>query len=310
MPGLTGKPEERGSAPPRKAAVAPYACPACKTPLALDGKLRCQACDIEFAVDAGVPVFAPGQTVYRDYDSFWCDDRPFEALPPGRHFLYSHLRYWSFRERRYFEDQVEPDSLTLDLGCWTGNRAYRQFGPIVGIDLCLSAAQKAGKKYDSAVQGLATDLPFVNECFDCVLSSHVFGHLANNEKERAVAEFYRKYFLDRYGHIDMEVASAAITRFEQQGFQLEKVVKMDAAAVPPWYYQQYFNNEYAGVDPRLRRRLRSANMLCSTLVSRFLLGFVVGIFHSTWEQWFGRLDDSMHIAVSFRKPNSEHGSAS
>ncbi|MHB9054309.1 MAG: class I SAM-dependent methyltransferase [Thermoleophilia bacterium] len=286
-------------------------------------------------MDGNIPVFEPDQLGYRDYEGWWTYERPFEELSRGRRLLFHHLRYWPYRERRFFDRHIKAASVMLDIGCWGGNGAIAAQGTVVGIDLSLDALKRASQVYDLVVQGNIRSLPFADESFDCVFSSHVLGHLTAEEKDGALGEIFRvtkpggqslhivetdsngrlasraklqpelyqKYFIDRYGHIGLERASTVIDRFEAQGFVLEDVTKMDCLCPPPWYYEQYFDNEYARQDPVLARKLCRSQWLSSTRASRLALGFAWGLFHSSWEQWLGRLDASMHISIHVRKPD-------
>lgn len=313
------------------------ACPACRDMLRSDGDdtLLCDACDRAYAVDGGIPVFEPEQLSYRDYNDWKTTEHHLEGLSRSRRLIFHSLRYWSYRERRYFRKFVRPGSLTLDVGCWSGDQAMADIGTVVGIDISIGALRKAAGVYRSVIQGNINKLPFQDASFEYAFSSHVLGHLEAPEKDRTLAEIfrvlkpggeslhvietdsggklvsrakrqpdlYRQHFIDQYGHIGLESASTAIGRFQSQGFIVKKVIKMDSLWPPPWYYQQYFDNEYVRRDPLLARKLRRSRRLCSMRVSRLALGFIWGWYHSTWEQWFGRLDDSMHIFIHVRKPD-------
>ncbi|MHB1463784.1 MAG: methyltransferase domain-containing protein [Thermoleophilia bacterium] len=312
-------------------------CPDCRTPLLGDDRLFCHSCNITYTVDGCIPVFEPEQVEYRDYEDWWAAGQSAEKTPRWRRIIFHHLRYWSYRERRFFEGSLKAGSLVLDIGCWGGDVAVAGLGggTVVGIDLSLSALRQASHVYNLAIQGNIKKLPFADASFDYVISSHVLGHVMSEEKDSVLSEIfrvlkpggeslhvietdsggklvsrakqqpdlYRQHFIDRYGHIGLESASTVIGRFQSQGFIVKKVIKMDSLWLPPWYYQQYFDNEYVRRDPLLARKLRRSRRLCSTRASRLALGFVWGWHHSTWEQWLGRLDDSMHIFIHVRKPD-------
>jgi ubiquinone/menaquinone biosynthesis C-methylase UbiE len=90
----------------------------------------------------------------------------------------------------------------LDLGCGTGTltRMLKQQHPgtgVVGLDADPEVLALARKKLASAhlevtlTQGHATDLPYPNTSFDCVVSSLLFHHLDEEQTRRAAREVIR-----------------------------------------------------------------------------------------------------------------------
>jgi SAM-dependent methyltransferase len=312
-------------------------CTTCHTPLtARHDSFECPACGSVFAVAEGVPVFYPQATLYRNYDDIWELDKEFCAPTLFHRFLGSALKYWTYRERVYAQRHLVRGGDSLDLGCWTGSYTYARLSrTVTGIDLTLSAAQVASHHYNFAVQGSVACLPFAAGSFDCVVSAHLIGHVPAANKDAVVAEIhrvlkpggksvhfietdsenifvrrakrdpdlYQKYFVERVGHNGLELPSVILKRFQRQGFVVEDVTKMDSGILPPWYYLWYLDNEYTQRQRALAGKVRLARVLCRTRVGNLTLGVLYGIYHRSWEQWFTRLDDSMHISLTVKKPS-------
>ena len=97
---------------------------------------------------------------------------------------------------------IEPGHHVLDVGCGTGSLIVmlkRQYPglQVVGIDPDPKALQRARAKTRRAAdsvqldQGFADELPYKEASFDRVLSSFMFHHLEEDERERASREVLR-----------------------------------------------------------------------------------------------------------------------
>lgn len=104
------------------------------------------------------------------------------------------------------ETGLTVNSHVLEIGCGVGllNEAIKEKIPLnshyFGIDLDFDPALKASKARGlSVAQADATDLPFQDEEFDCVVSTDVFEHIPNAEKlvreTRRVLKPGRKAFI-------------------------------------------------------------------------------------------------------------------
>ncbi len=85
-----------------------------------------------------------------------------------------------------------PTGVVLDLGCGTGTAggAVRRAGAtVVGADLSLPCLEVAKRRMDAVVRTDASRLPFVDECFDGLVSRGALHHLA--EPEAALIEMRR-----------------------------------------------------------------------------------------------------------------------
>lgn len=98
--------------------------------------------------------------------------------------------------------RIGPGERVLDIGCGTGTMAVRvkQTHPdaeVVGLDPDPKALARARRKADGAGVnihfdvGFAGSLPFADASFDRVLSSFMFHHLPQDEKDRMLREAHR-----------------------------------------------------------------------------------------------------------------------
>jgi SAM-dependent methyltransferase len=138
----------------------------------------------------------------------------------------------------------------LDIGAGGGHAFLTSLGPVTGIDVSFESLLKAQWIYDTCCQADARHLPFADESFDLVYSSHLLGHIPLRDKRTVVNEIYRvtrrggfslhsaeceadnvvyrkakqhpslyrKYFVDMYGHHGLEYPSLCMKRFRIAGF--------------------------------------------------------------------------------------------
>ena len=69
------------------------------------------------------------------------------------------------------------DLLILDFGCGGGNTVIASSGYTIGVDISVASLKVAALIYDEVYHIDGTHLPFPNESFDLIFSSHVFGHI-------------------------------------------------------------------------------------------------------------------------------------
>ena len=97
---------------------------------------------------------------------------------------------------------LKPEQHVLDLGCGTGTfvvqlkRAYPSL-TVSGLDPDAKALKRARKKISHAGvsvrldEGFADELPYRDESFDRVVSSFMFHHLEQHDRERTLREVLR-----------------------------------------------------------------------------------------------------------------------
>jgi demethylmenaquinone methyltransferase/2-methoxy-6-polyprenyl-1,4-benzoquinol methylase len=107
------------------------------------------------------------------------------------------------RERPGWNDEVAelielvaglPPLRILDVGCGTGFLTTHLSGEVTALDqsteMLAIAATRIGLE-DRVICGEALPLPFVDDDFDIVFTSHLYGHLPPGEREAFLAEARR-----------------------------------------------------------------------------------------------------------------------
>jgi len=188
--------------------------------------------------------------------------------------------------------------------------------------------------YDGALAGSLTALPAAGESFDCVVSSHVLGHVPAEEKDQVLSEirrvlrpggrslhvvetdsrgwlmerakeepeFYQRYLIDQDGHVGLELATEVVARFERAGLAVEQVETLADSDVHPRLAVKWFGGEYRQTSRQLGRlATRSEAVLGNPL-------------RLAWEEIrLGRrglsperteLDEALFVAIVTRKPSA------
>lgn len=133
-----------------------------------------------------------------------------DFLPAARHDLFlpvydpfvSLLGFDRARQELISSTNIEPNHRVLDIGCGTGTLVLmlkRRFPAVqvVGLDPDRKALRRARMKVARAAisaqldQGFADELPYEDESFDRVLSSFMFHHLREEEREKMLREVLR-----------------------------------------------------------------------------------------------------------------------
>src|SRR2546428_5249576 len=120
-----------------------------------------------------------------EYDDWWLGEGQFaDRDRPG----------WA-DEVRELTRVVEslPAARVLDVACGTGFLTRHLRGEVAGIDQSETMVAVASKRLPEAliVLGDAVPLPFEDGDFDRVFTSHFYGHLLPDERERFLAEARR-----------------------------------------------------------------------------------------------------------------------
>jgi SAM-dependent methyltransferase len=86
-----------------------------------------------------------------------------------------------------------PPARTLDVACGTGFLTRHLHGYVVALDQSPSMLEIAAGQAPTAVcvRGDALELPFPDGAFERVFTSHFYGHLEADDRERFLAEAHR-----------------------------------------------------------------------------------------------------------------------
>jgi ubiquinone/menaquinone biosynthesis C-methylase UbiE/uncharacterized protein YbaR (Trm112 family) len=304
-----------------------YVCPTCKGRLTTSlGRYICSRCSVTYEVVKGIPLFIQEDVHYKDEFT-----KPNLRESSLLEFLYRHLHFYHWNEKCFFEDNVRNGDILLDLGCGGGKELFRRRGAYcIGVDLSLKALVNAATVYHQVARCDMLSLPFEDNTFDCVISSHVLGHIAREKKDTFLKEIFRilkkggrainvietdslnpfikeakryptcyqKYFIEREGHYGLELPSEIIKHFERNGFTLISCKKGNAGRVPLWFFVLYFDNEFLEDFPvPVQKKVCFAKQLWMNRYFRVLMGFFQGIYQDTWGQWRTELDYSIGIST-------------
>ena len=199
------------------------------------------------------------------------------------------------------------DRLILDVGCGGGRHYFCNYGKVVGIDPVLELLQIAKTIYDEVYHASALALPFADGSFDYVVSSDVIGHIPAEDKDKLFAEMYRvlkpsgrtvhvietdanncwfrfakrypalfqEYFVQRPGHISLELPSQLRARFLRQGFKQVRFKKYAGTIQECGALAATFGNEFGQKSAALRfsvalDRFLGRNLLVKELVNLLL----------------------------------------
>ena len=270
------------------------------------------------------------------YDEYVEEHVPYHRSPRGlKRLALTALPYWSYREWKFWERSVPQCDTLVDLGCARGREVFADKARrTIGVDLAGAALVDCVGRYQGGALAALEMLPLPDASVDCVVSSHVLGHVPPSSKSRVFGEInrvlksggatvhvietessrplirnakqhrelYRRRLIDPDGHVGLEAPSAALKRFEDAGLQVERIEKMDARTLHPRLWIKWFDNEYREIDPeidssvaRAGRTLRSPLRLAACEVG-------LGLWHQTLGQWLPDVDEAMFLAVSARKP--------
>jgi demethylmenaquinone methyltransferase/2-methoxy-6-polyprenyl-1,4-benzoquinol methylase len=121
----------------------------------------------------------------REYDDWWLGRGLFAARErPG----------WG-EEVRELERLLAalPAARTLDVACGTGFLTRCLRGLVVGLDQSPTSVALAQRRLPDGVAlvGDAFALPFADRAFERVLTGHFYGHLADGDRARFLAEAHR-----------------------------------------------------------------------------------------------------------------------
>ena len=308
-------------------------CTACRTPLDPGPeRLSCPSCSSRFPVSDGIPSFCESDPFYEEYISHHV---PYHLSPGGlKGAVLRLLPYWSWREWRFWRRYIPRGGWLLDLGCARGRQIFAaRAAGCVGIDTARTALTDCARHYRLAVQSGLTPIPFEDAAFDCVVTSHVIGHIPFADKDTVVSEIarvlkpggrsvnvietdslhpllhfakqwpdlYQRHFIDPDGHIGLELPSAVLDRFARHGLRTGACWKMEAGPFHPRQWIKHFDNEYATHSPAIARAVARSRSLMSNPALLAAAEVVLGLNHYTLGQWRYPLDHAQFLAVVFEK---------
>ena len=272
------------------------------------------------------------QSFYEDYVRHHV---PYHESPTGiKGLILRVLPYWSWREWRFWRRYVPKGGRLLDIGCARGREIFvERAGACVGVDIALTALHDCRKHYDLALHAKLASIPFADGSFECVVSSHVIGHVPEAEKDAVLSEvarvlkpggmslhvietdsghplvqfakrrrdLYERFFIDPDGHAGLEAPARVLGRFARLGLRCKRCYRMDVGPFHPRVFLKHFDNEYRQLSRGIDRRARLCGWIMDAPVALAVVEVALGIFHYTLGQWFYGLDRSTFLAVVFEK---------
>lgn len=246
---------------------------------------------------------------------------------------------WSLsgRRDRLFVDELSrgagPERLILDLGCGGGRHYFSDYGSVIGVDPVLPLLQMAARIYKEVYQTSGFKLPFADNSFDYVVSSDVLGHISLENKDALFSEIYRVlkrggrtvhcseadadnvwfrfahrfpelfavHFVDRPGHIGLELPTRLRQRFLKHGFREIRFRRLNSVIQEPGTLVALFDNEYRTKSTWIRAcvavdRLCSAHFVVAQMLN-FLLEPLAKI-----EDVLTPIDSTSGALVVYEKP--------
>ena len=273
----------------------------------------------------------------RFYDRYVEEHVPYHRSPQGfKAALLQHLPYWSYREWLFWRRNVPLGCRLLDLGAARGREIFReQSAWAIAVDLAHEALRESLEHYDEAIEASLGHLPFADGTFNCVVSSHVLGHIPFAAKPAVAAEMlrvlepggrtvhvievdgkhpltelskrtpelYQRYLIDPDGHVGLDAPARAIERFLEAGFQLVDAIPWENGPLHPRLAVKWFDNEHRGADRKFDRLVRRSAAKLRSPWRLALAEIVLG----AWSWWVGPrrgLDRALFLAVVFEKPRA------
>jgi ubiquinone/menaquinone biosynthesis C-methylase UbiE len=118
----------------------------------------------------------------QEYDDWW--------LQRGLYASKAEPGWEAERDRVLAAVAALPPKRTLDVACGTGFVTGRLRGEVVGLDQSEAMLEVARRQAPNAtcVRGDGLELPFDDESFERIFTSHFYGHLEEDERARFLAE--------------------------------------------------------------------------------------------------------------------------
>jgi ubiquinone/menaquinone biosynthesis C-methylase UbiE len=121
----------------------------------------------------------------REYDDWWLQ----RGLYEGR----TDPAWQAERDQAFEAIRALAPKRTLDVACGTGFVTRLLPGDVTGLDQSEAMLEVAREQAPHAafVQGDGIDLPFEDESFERVFTSHFYGHLEGGDRQRFLADARR-----------------------------------------------------------------------------------------------------------------------
>ena len=238
--------------------------------------------------------------------------------------------FWNEMERR-----GRRDLLILDVGCGGGRHYFCEYGKVIGVDPVLPLLLMAQKIYDEVYQSSGYNLPFADESFDYVVSSDVLGHISAENKDQLFAEIHRVlkeggrtihcieadstspwyrfahqypdlfhlHFVDKPGHIGMELPSKWRERFLKHGFKEIAFKKLSCRIQEPGTISALFDNEYKTKSRIMRTLVAVDRLLAKSFAVKEALNFFLEPL-AKLDDWFAPFDHASGVLVVYEKPTN------
>ena len=239
------------------------------------------------------------------YDGYVEEHVPYHLSPRGlKGSLLRWLPYWSYQEWRFWRRWAPRGCRLLDLGSARGREIFREQARLaIGVDLAHAALRDCARRYDGAALADLRRLPFPDGAFDCIVSSHVMGHVPPEAKDAVLSEvarllrpggrtvhvietdsrhpwierakqspeLYERNLIAPDGHVGLELAPAVVERFRRHGLEPVEAAPLETGEFHPRLIVKWFGGEYAARDEhfarlveRARRTLQSPLRLAAT----------------------------------------------
>ena len=283
------------------------------------------------------PTFAPSsddpEVFYEDYVQHHV---LYHLNPAGlKGWILRFLPYWSWREWRFWNRYIPRGGVLLDLGCARGREVFAERSETsVGLDIAPTALRECAKHYHLATRSNLFPLPLGDCSVDCVVTSHVLGHVPADQKDGVLSEItrvlkpgsrsihlvetdsthplvafakqhpdlYQRYFVAPDGHIGLETPSAVLERFERHGMRLVRCRKMDAGVFHPRLMLKHFDNEFRRHSAKVDRMVRISAWIMDHPMVLAVTEVLLGIHHYSIGQWICPLERAQFVAVVLEKP--------
>lgn len=222
-------------------------------------------------------------------------------------------RMWR-KSSGFINRQTEGRKLEiLNIGAGGGHSFLNRLGSVTAIDLSLQSLIASQQIYDYCYQADARNIPFPDNTFDLVFSSHLLGHIPLGYKQEVIREvhrvtkpggfslhsaeceadnfvytrakrhkeLYKKYFEDFYGHYGLEYPSLCKKRFRDEAFEpiYELSDYCKGVIRPPNSYKVFFGaKEYREKDWIFNLLASMSEVLSFNRYISFLSGIFLYIF--------------------------------